>query len=146
MTLAPDNSEGEDRTHSERGANHLGSSPWNSTHLFTRIRTTSKKRTMTYLKRSFVKRALSNLRFNESDAQRHNRIVYRSNVPQWVSLIRPQLEPLEYLKRHPAAVSCRRETRLPNSVGAKKNAPVQTPGASQQDDRSYWLATLCNPA
>jgi hypothetical protein len=39
------------------------------------------KRTMTYRERSLVKCVLTNLRFNESNAHRHNRNGYWSNVP-----------------------------------------------------------------
>jgi hypothetical protein len=84
---------------------------------------------MTYRERSSVKCVLSRLRFNESTAQRHNRIGYWSNVPQEVLQIRPRSEPLEYLKRHPRSRLASSTDRVaPLYVPKKKNAPVQTPG------------------
>ena len=50
------------------------------------------KRTMTHRERSLVKCVLTNLRFNESNAQRHNRNGYWSSVPREAVPIRPRLE------------------------------------------------------
>ena len=100
------------------------------------------KRTMTYRERSLVKCVLTNLRFNESNAQRHNRNGYWSNVPRGAVQIRPRLESEWGLKRQSAVGSCRPQTRPRNSASAKRNAPVQTPGHCRRKTGAIGLP-LC---
>jgi hypothetical protein len=65
------------------------------------------KRTMTYRERSSVKCVLTNLRFNESNAQRHYRNGYWSNVPRDGEPLQALLEHERSLKRQPAVGSWR---------------------------------------
>jgi hypothetical protein len=103
------------------------------------------KRTMTYRERSLVKCVLTNLRFNESNAQRHNRNGYWSEVLREGAPLRPRLEPERCLKRQPAVGSWRLQRTATPIHRRSKKCLGSDAEALQADDMSYWLATLCNP-
>ena len=99
------------------------------------------KRTLTYPERLLVKCVLTNLRFNESTAQRHNRNGYWSSVPREAAPIRLRLESKWGLKLHSSVGWWWPQYMTASPCGAE-NTPVLTPGHCRRMTRAYWLATL----
>jgi hypothetical protein len=93
------------------------------------------KRTMTYRERSLVKCVLTNLRLNESNAQRHNRNGYWSSVPREAVPIRPRLESEWGLKLH-SSVGWWWPQYMTASPCGRRKCPGFDAGALQADDAS----------
>ena len=92
------------------------------------------KRTMTYRERSLVKCVLTNLRFNESNAQQHNRNGYWSNVPREAVPIRSRLESEWGQKLH-SSVDWWWPQYTTASPCRRKKCPGSDAGALQADER-----------
>jgi hypothetical protein len=115
------------------------------------------KRTMTYRDRSLVKCVLTNLRFNQSNAQRHNRNGYWSNaqrhnrndhwsnVPQEAARIRPRLEPETCLTQHPTVGSLRPQYSAARIHRRTEKCPGSDAGALQADDTSLLACQSVQP-
>jgi hypothetical protein len=93
------------------------------------------KRTMTYRGRLLVKCVLTNLRFNWSNAQRHNRNGYWSSVPREAVPIRPRLESEWGLKLH-SSVGWWWPQYMTASPCGRRKCPGFDAGALQADDAS----------